>query len=553
MTDLRQSLSKADFSHLKVVTEGWRLDLTAPDARGALTQLVDHLLGSEILTDLRNMLSPEDQEALLWLDAQGGKALWDHFSRRFGDIREMGAGKLEREQPFQDPISPAESLWYRALIARGFLETDSGPQEFVYLPEDLREPVISSLQVSHPSAKSPSFISRKATSREYALQVKASANILDDLCTFLAGSRMFIDPLVHLPGVTDLQVDFYQMLSQICGLLDQNQAVSPGEIRDFFDLSREDAMLKLWISWRKAENFPDISLLPMISLEGSPEIDPVHTRDKVITHLTSLDPESWWSIESFISQIKETDPDLLRKRGEYDSWFIKNRDSGEYLSGFSHWDEVEGALIRYLLTGPLHWLGLLDLGIPEENAEPLAFRFSSYSQSLITGASLSLSPRKTEGIQIRAKGEIRMTENVPHKTRYQAARFCDWFPVKADAYMYAITPGSLLRAEEQGLRIKHLLTLLKAYAGVIPPNILAALERWEKQGVQATISHKTILRLGSPAVLKALKRSKASRFILEQLGPTAVIVKPGSENKIGEALVELGFFLEVDDQTGSQT
>jgi len=191
--------------------------------------------------------------------------------------------------------------------------------------------------------------------------------------------------------------------------------------------------------------------------------------------------------------------------------------------------------------------------MPEEEALPHAFRFSSYSKALITGTSLPLSPRKTEGIQVRAKGEIRMTENVPHKTRYQAARFCDWYPVKADAYLYAITPGSLLRAEEQGLRIKHLLTLLKANAGVIPPNILAALERWEKQGIQASISHKTILRLGSPAVLKALKRSKASRFILEQVGPTAVIVRPGSEDKIGEALVELGFFLEVDDQTGSQT
>lgn len=553
MTDLRQSLSKADFSHIKAVAEGWELKFTAPDARGGLTQLVDHLLGSDIFNDLRNTLSPEDQEALLWLDAQGGKALWDHFSRRFGDIREMGAGKLEREQPFRDPISPSESLWYRALIARGFLETDSGPQEFVYLPDDLREPVISQLGVLHPSGKSSSFISRKAAPREYALQVKTSANILDHLCTFLAGTRMPIDPLVHLPGVTDLQLNFYQQLSRICGLLDLNQAVSPGEIRDFFELSREDAMLKLWISWRKAENYPDISLLPKISLEGSPDMDPVHVRDKVITHLTSLDPENWWSIESFVSQIKETDPDLLRKRGEYDSWFIKNRESGEYLSGFNYWDDVEGALIRYLLTGPLHWLGLLDLGMPEEDALPHAFRFSSYSRALITGTSIPLSPRKTDGIQVRAKGEIRITENVPHKTRYQAARFCDWYPVKADAYLYAITPGSLLRAEEQGLRVKHLLTLLKANAGVIPPNILAALERWEKQGVQASISHKTILRLGSPAVLKALKKSKASRFILEQVGPTALIVKPGSEEKIGEALVELGFFLEVDDQTGSQT
>ena len=234
MTDLCQSLSKADFSHLKAVAEGWELKLTAPDARGGLTQLVDHLLGSDIFNDLRNTLSPEDQEALLWLDAQGGKALWDHFSRRFGDIREMGAGKLEREQPFRDPISPAESLWYRALIARGFLETDSGPQEFVYLPDDLREPVISQLGEPHPSGKSSSFISRKAVPREYALQVKTSANILDHLCTFLAGTRMPIDPLVHLPGVTDLQLNFYQQLSRICRLLDLNQAVSPGEIRDFF-------------------------------------------------------------------------------------------------------------------------------------------------------------------------------------------------------------------------------------------------------------------------------------------------------------------------------
>jgi len=308
MTDLRQSLSKADFRHLKVVSELWGLNLTAPDARTGLTELIDSLLGSDIFNDLRKVLSVEDQEALIWLDAQGGNALWDHFSRKFGEIRDMGAGKLEREQPFRDPISPAESLWYRALIARGFLETDSGPREFVFLPDDLREPVISQLGVPHPSGKSSSFISRKAVPREYALQVKASANILDHLCTFLAGTRMSIDPLVHLPGITALQVDFYQQLSQFCGFLDPNQAVSPGEIREFFDLSREDAILKLWISWRKVENYSDISLLPKISLEGSPDMDPVHVRDKVITHLTSLDPENWWSIESFVSQIKETDP-----------------------------------------------------------------------------------------------------------------------------------------------------------------------------------------------------------------------------------------------------
>jgi hypothetical protein len=146
-----------------------------------------------------------------------------------------------------------------------------------------------------------------------------------------------------------------------------------------------------------------------------------------------------------------------------------------------------------------------------------------------------------------------MTENVPHKTRYQVARFCEWYPMKAEAYLYAISPVSLARAEEQNLRVAHLLSLLKHHSEAIPPNILAALQRWDKQGIQASLAQKTVLRLGSPAVLKALKRSKANRYILEQLGPTAVIVKDGSREKIAEALVEIGFFMEVGDQTDSQT
>ena len=87
---------------------------------------------------------------------------------------------------------------------------------------------------------------------------------------------------------------------------------------------------------------------------------------------------------------------------------------------------------------------------------------------------------------------------------------------------------------------------------LIPPNILAALERWEKKGIQAAIANRTVLRLGSPQILKALKKTNASRYILEQVGPTTVIVKNGSEEKIKEALVELGFFLEKEDQDGSQ-
>ena len=35
---------------------------------------------------------------------------------------------------------------------------------------------------------------------------------------------------------------------------------------------------------------------------------------------------------------------------------------GEYLSGFESWDAVEGSLIEFYIVGPMHWLGLVDVG-----------------------------------------------------------------------------------------------------------------------------------------------------------------------------------------------
>jgi hypothetical protein len=222
------------------------------------------------------------------------------------------------------------------------------------------------------------------------------------------------------------------------------------------------------------------------------------------------------------------------------------------LRGFNHWEDVEGALLRYLLTGPLHWLGVLDLAGPEADQQPAAFQLSSFADDLINERAPSIPVADHEGVQIRAKGEIRMPVNVPHKVRYQISRFCDWGPVRAESFVYTISPRSLSRAEGQGLRVAHLVSLLKLHADPIPPNILEALERWEKQGVQASIAEKTILRVGSPAVLKSLKKSKANRFLLEQIGPTAVVIQEGSEGKIQEVMVELVFLLDLENQTGSQ-
>ncbi len=553
MTDLRHSLLNAEFSYLKVVAENWEIPFSAPDARQGVDQLVELLFASRKLEQLGKILKSEEVEALIWLDEKSGQVAWDRFTRRFGELREIGAGRLDRERPDQEPISPVEELWYRALIARGFFDTGTGPQEFVYIPDDIREAALPNLNPDRKGSKESNFQCRKAAPAEKKVPLPTKTAFLDHICTLLAGLRMGLDPAVHLPESSGSELAFIQGLLIDIALIDNQLATNPENVRNFFELPRAEALSHLWNSWWKSVVHQDLGLVPGIQIEGDPEMDPVRVRAEVVANLASLNSGDWWSIESFTSQIKEINPDFLRTGGDFDSWFIKNTDSGDYLAGFSFWDSVEGALIRYLITGPLFWFGMVDLAGVEENEAPLAFRKTELFSDLYGGNPPNLPVGKPDLVQIRSKGELRMSVDVPHKARYQIARFCDWGPIKAEAYLYTITPASLTRAEKQGLRAAHLLSLLKNHTEGIPPNILSALERWEKQGIQASIAPKLVMRLGSPAVLKALKKSKASRYILEQLGPTVVIIREGSAEKISEALVELGFFVGVEDQSDSQT
>ena len=136
MPDLYTSLRKHDLGHFHIVSELWGLELTSNDTDVALKELCASLLDPDLLTEILEALGTEAQTALEALAAKNGRIPWAEFTRRFGDIREMGAGKRDREKPHQNPASTAEALFYRALLARAFFNTASGAQEFAYIPDD---------------------------------------------------------------------------------------------------------------------------------------------------------------------------------------------------------------------------------------------------------------------------------------------------------------------------------------------------------------------------------------------------------------------------------
>ncbi len=535
MPSLEKSLQARDLGHLRIVAEHWGVELTAREARTGRQQLAAALLDPELIDEVVTALPAAARAALADLLRHGGRLPWPQFTRRHGDIREIGPARRDRQRPDRNPQSPAEILWYRALLARAFFDTPDGPQEFAFLPDDL----LPLLPLPHSPGPDP--LGRPASPQERSHRLPATDRIIDHATTLLAALRIGQPHRYH----GDVPPNALQALLAAAGLLTPAGHPRPQPVRDFLEAPRSQAHSQLARAWRHSPDFDELRLLPGLQPEGDWKNNPLRTRQAVLDLLATLPNNTWWSLNAFIAAVKTRHPDF--QRSEFDSWYLRDRASGQFLRGFEHWDAVEAALLRYLITGPLHWLMGVELAAPEPDAPPSAFRIPPGGLCLPTHPHPGRAHETPAKIHLRSDGRIAVPPLASRAARYQIARFCDWEPPKSGQYRYRLTPSSLARAAEQGLRVEHLIALLARHTGGIPPNLTKALKDWQKHGTAARVEQLSVLRLSSPEALQALRASRAARFLAGLLGPTAVALKPGAEHKVLAALMEMGYLGEIVD------
>lgn len=538
MPDLLHSLLGRDLGHLRIVAGMWGIELTSATAQTAVGELCTSLLDPLLLTEILEALPAEARVALATLAVEKGRIPWAAFTRRFGEIREMGPGRRDREQPHLRPVSPAEMLFYRGLLARAFFDTSSGLQEFAYIPEDLLK-LIQEHGANLAATVRPEPLGHPAAAAERAHVIPADDHILDDATTLLASLRMGWDAPPHPLRVP--QRVLLDLLSAARLIRDSTPQSDP--VKAFLEAPRPEALGMLVNAWQASEAFDELRQLPTLLFEGEWNNLVLQTRNALLGFLETVPKEKWWSLSAFVSAIKEKHPDFQRSAGDYDAWFIRRQSDGEYLRSFDYWDEVEGALIRYFVTGILHWLGRVDLAAPEQGKEPGAFRMRS------EGLQAESANVEQSRLFVSSPGRITAPRSLPRAARYQIARFCDWEDSRAEEYRYRVTASSLEKARAQKLKVAHLLALLQKHAAApLPPAFVKALKRWEVNGAEARVENQVVLRVSRPEVLEMLRKSRAARFLGEPLGPTAAIVKPGAGSKIVAALAEIGLLAE--DKSG---
>lgn len=543
MPDLVHSLQNCDIGHLRIVAGLWGVELTSADADVALKELSAALLHPELVGETIDILPSDARSALVTLAETDGKMPWAAFTRQFGEVRQAGPGRRDREQIYLNAVSAAETLFYRALLARAFFDTPSGAQEFAYIPEDMFKLIsvgatylVPVGYVSPLPKISGEPLGHLATPQERQHPIPASDRLLDDATTFLAALRMGLEPPeMQVPvGVIRLLLEAAKVIVK--------GSPQAGAVKGFLEMPRGEALSMLAKAWQASEVFNELRLLPGIQCEGEWANQPLVTREFLLGLLNAIPEGKWWSLPAFVRGIKERYPDFQRPAGDYDSWFIKRTSDGIYLRGFASWDEVDGALVRYFVTGPLFWLGRVEWASAEKKGTETAFKVN---EKRVTS-------NENGKLTVTSSGKIAVPRSVPRVTRYLISRFCEWDDEKPEEYRYRVSTRSLKKAGEQGLKVGQLLSLLaKNAAAEIPPAFVKALKRWETNGTEARVEMQVVLRVSSPKVLDELRKSKAGRFLGETLGPVTAIVKPGAQAKVLAALAEMGLLAEAS--TDSET
>ena len=559
---LRQSLLDTYLVHLRAIASFWDIPLATNRQRDVALELTDAMADPKAIERALARLSADQRGALHALLASDGRMPRQVFAREWGEIRAMGPGRMERDHPWEDPTSPAEGLWYRGFLFLSFEQGPDGAYEAVSIPPEIQEhlpaPEDTQPGIALESVAAPSRISSE------------DALLLDDACTLLAyvqNQRPRLDRehrwlekhrqclLARLRVRDEQRFAFLRHLVFPIGWVTSDEKdqlrLEPETVTTWLQSDSFRQRSDMAAAWRDDPTWNDLFHVPGLQPEdtGAWRNDPTLARQAILQHLRACDPTNWYELSAFVAAVKQVDPDFQRPAGDYDTWYIRDQETGAYLSGFESWDAVEGRLIRYLITKPMAWLGLVDLGAEERDQAPYAFRLSQSGAAFLDLADPPPSPTPHSS---RLRPGFRISAPAPRRyERFQLARVADWV-ASGDHDVYRLTPTSLERARQQGISIPRVLEFLQEITEApLPQPLEKALNRWNAHGTEASLERVVLLRLSDADLMDHVTSSpRLARLIEERIGPTAALVRQQDWPQVVSRLGEIGVLPEVPDPPG---
>lgn len=574
MKNLLDVLIDYDLALLEAIASGRGLTPPPNQGRQVLAAFADDLLSPASIAIALAELSPTARAALQALVQHHGLHDATHFSLEFGTIRVMGSEKLRREQPWLNPESAAEQLWYLGLLGRGIRHTRNGPENVVFIPNDVMA-LLPDLDVDpappkktdFPLAPEPGWVYHEpdlAGEALFALLVYVQTHQirLPDETPQLPPEHQqalqaTLPPWPFSPGPAASGELWLTWLSHLANRAEFWQGpnkrlrLNVNNVRPWLQSDGPTRRQRLQTLWRSDPTWNDLWHVPgLYPQAGKWDNSPLRGRARLLAFFSKLPQLTWLPIEGVIQTLKRLDPDFQRGPGDYQRWEIHNA-AGESLTGFAHWDAVEGALVRHLLTHTLFALGVVALGAPAENTLPTTFRLIEPG---FFDPALSTPEPPTRSTRLRINpGDFRV--RVPHAAslydRFQLARFAELQRREKKQTIYQITRQSYRRAQEQSIALEQILAFLKrATQHQVPLALSDALQTWDQQLGAVKIERLTVLRVNRPELVEELlNHPRIGPLLNRPLGKQSVLVPEENVDALQQALIDTGY-LNDEGQTG---
>jgi len=555
MRSLRQCLLDTDAVVLRIIAERWSLNPIGLKPRDLVDRLEETISTPAHATLILGDLPNAEREALRALLAAGGTLPVANFSQRFGSIRSVGPARLERDQLWRSPISPAENLWYLGLLYRGFEQLPNGAMREVFFAPAELAPLLPLLKAPDRSVE-PLEIAAVPT------DIRSSGEALaDDLCTILSHLhnnfvrsadprlRSAIEPLrstlaTQLRDTQPARLEFllhHAERARLIKITGQRLRPDPQRSTDWLRAPTLDQLRVLFEAWRTNAAWHDLQRAHVVQIEKAVSLrsDVVAVRAAILACLQAAVPGACHTFASLFARVKAQSPDFLR--ADFDTDYLRAAATGDYLRGFAAWDRVEGALLQHVLSGPLFWLGMIDVDV-----STASFCVTARGAQLLGVTHEAVEAAEADRLfTVRSDASIHISPGRRYD-RFQVARVADLIAVAHDEYRYRLTPSSLTRANSQKISTEKVLAYLDQAADHgLPPTLAKAIQRWASKGTEVKVERAVIVQVKDAAILKRLQESPKTRGLsIEPLGPTAARINEKDWPKLVAILAEAGVLVD---------
>ncbi len=309
----------------------------------------------------------------------------------------------------------------------------------------------------------------------------------------------------------------------------------------FFALPLFERALRCYTLWQDTPFWNEMLYLPDINVRPGPSpLDPPHeetmrSRHIVIERIEHEHLNEEHDLATFIARTKLYAPYLLfpRQYGPRAERYMSSsnpygwdfRLRRGWLTHREGWHMVEGGFIRAVITGPLHWLGVVEV---DNETTPTSFRLTSGALSLLTGTPPSADEIPTGRLIVQPNFELVALAPASEALLVKLDRFAERVSLEHIA-QYRITKASVTRAIQTGLHAEDIKAILeRASSGDVPQNVLYSLVEWERQARRVEMwRNATLIEVDDSALLDELFAQEGTRTLLgRRLSPRLVEVLP---------------------------